>query len=159
MGKVLSVFNHGMAGAISRSVDDVVIAVPNRAQSSLAFGVPVVLNDAGTGAVKFTSASTAADFLGVTVRSASKTPDTYGASVGSYAPGEMMDVLSRGSIIVQVKTGTPAAGGPVYIVKATGEFTAAADGDNTVELTSAKFRGAKDGKRMAEIVLLSRNKQ
>lgn len=159
MGKVLSVFGHGRRGAISRSVDDVVIALSNKEYNNLDFGEPVVLNNAGTGAVKFTSSSTAADFVGVTVRSASKTPESYGDSVGSYAPGEMMDVITRGSVIVEIDDGTPVTGGPVYIIKASGKFTAQADGDNTLELTNAKFRSGRDGAYLAEIVLLSRNKQ
>ncbi len=158
MGKVLNGFLHGSPGAVSRSVDDIIIALPNQDEQPLSFGTAVVLSSQGTGAVRFTPSSTAADFLGFTARSASKTPAEYGSSQGSYQPREMMDVLTRGSIVVQV-TGSPAAGGKVYLVKATGAVTVTADGDNTVELANARFRGPRDSTGQAEVILLSRNKQ
>ncbi len=160
MGKVLDTFTNGYAGAISRSVDDVVIPLSNTDTAALDYGVPVVYDAAKTGGVKFTSDSVAADFIGITVRSASKTPSTYGSNVSSYAPGEMMDVLVRGSTVVPVSGGTPAPGGAVYVVKASGAFSAAAGEDNsTVLLTNARFRSVKDKNNQAEIVLLDRNLQ
>ncbi len=159
MANALASFNLGFPGAVTRSVDDIVIALPNRDLSALDFGVPVVLNDEGTGAKKFTSSSTAADFVGFTLRSASKTPETYGSSTGSYATEEMMDVLTRGTTVVTVSTGTPVPGGPVYVVKATGQISAMENAENNVELTNVKFRSQKDGRSRAEVVILSRNKQ
>ncbi len=159
MGKVITTFPNGSPGAISRSLDDVVVALPNRDNHELAYGVPVVLTNDGTGAVQFCTGATADDFVGFTVRSASKTPSKYGSSEGSYARFEMMDVLVRGSIVVEVDDGTPVAGGPVYVIKSTGLVTAQADGDNTLELPNVKFRGAGDDSRLAEVVLLRRNRQ
>ena len=156
-GKVLDTFTHGWPGTISRAVDDVVVSFANRHSAAIAWGVPVVRDPAGTGVVPFTPTSTAEDFVGFTVRSASKTPDTYGGDTGRVNPGEMADVLVRGSMTVEVSAGTPAPGGKVYLVKATGAVSASADAANNVELPSVRFRAAKDASRRAEIVILTRN--
>ncbi len=158
MGKVLGSFRNGNVGAISRSLDDVVIGLANQDSQSLPFGTAVVLTPDATGAMKFSATSTAADFVGFTVRSASKTPDSYGSNRGSYASGEIMDVLVRGSIVVEVNDGTPAPGGKVYLVKASGAVSANS-GENKVELTNVRFRTPMDGASRAEVVLLTRNTQ
>ena len=156
-GKVLDAFTHGWPGTISRAVDDIVTAFANRHSAPLAFGVPVVRDASGSGVVPFTPTSTAADFVGFTVRSASKTPDTYGGDTGRINPGEMADVLVRGSMTVEVSAGAPAPGGKVYLVKTTGAVSAAADATNNVELANVRFRAAQDASGRAEIVILTRN--
>ncbi len=157
MGKVLSAFNHGFAGAIARSIDDVVIAQANRSASPIAFGMPVALSADGAGVVPFDGAShTADDFVGVSVRAPAKTPDTYGSSTGNYAPGDVVDVLVRGHIVVECTAGTPAPGEAAAIVKATGAF-AAGTGETVISLSNAHFSNTKDTPGMAEIVLTSRN--
>ena len=75
MGKVLNGFMNGYAGAISRSVDDVVVSLPVGSYNGIDFGKPVVFNSQKTAVVAFTSTSTAADIVGIAVRSAVKTPD------------------------------------------------------------------------------------
>ena len=90
MGKVLSSFTNGWAGSIARNRDDVVVA----------------LDETKTGVVPFDgNTHTGADFVGVTVRLPSKTPDTYGSNEGKYAANEMVDVLVRGHIVAKVITG------------------------------------------------------
>ena len=79
MGKVQNLFSNGSAGAVSRSVDDIVIAVRNASETDIPFGAPVFM--AADGAVPF-DLSTPQDFaafLGFAVRVADKTPDTYPA--------------------------------------------------------------------------------
>ena len=154
MGKVLATFSNGFPGAVSRSVDDVIIGMSNLDSEALAYGVPVVLDSTGKGAVKFTADSTAADLVGFTVRSASKTPDTYGESVGSYAPGDMMDVLVRGSLVAEA-AGEPATGGTVCVVAATGALTA--ETTDNIALTNVRFRGPADGDGRVEILVTERH--
>ena len=155
-GKVLSAFNNGWSGSVSRSIDNIIEAFPNRG-AELAYGTAVVFDATRSGVKAFDSSSAAADFLGFAIRSGSKTPNTYGASRGSYLPGETAEILTRGTIVVDLAEGTPEAGGTVYLVKATGAVSAAADGENTVELTSARFRGPVDASGRVEVVLTARN--
>ena len=92
MGKVQAVFGNGSPGAITRSVDDIVISVKNAYSGEIAFGTPVFL-EAG-GAVPFNTAAPQeySSFLGFAVRVADKTPDTYpqdqsgGEQAGTWKP-------------------------------------------------------------------------
>lgn len=158
MGYVLSSFPNGFAGSISRSLDDVVISMANKSGETLGFGVPVALNPAGNGVVPFDgNTHTAENFLGVTVRNPSKTPDTYGSKVGSYAANELADVLVRGHITVKMTGASSAkAGAAVAVNKSTGAFTVGS-GDTVVQLTSAHLARPVDDYGMAEIVLNVRN--
>ena len=158
-GKVLDSFTHGWPGTVSRSTDAVITAQANRHTGDLGFGVPVVMDSGKTGVVPFGSDSAAADLVGFTVRSASKTPDTYGSNEGRIHPGEIAEVLVRGSMTVEVSAGTPQPGGKVYVVKATGAVSASANAENNVELTNVRFRSVRDAARRAEIVILERNLQ
>ena len=159
MGKVLSGFKNGFAGAISRSVDDVVVPMAVTGVNGIEYGRPVVFNNQKTGVVPFASTSTAADIVGIAVRSAVKTPDTYGSNAGKYNRKDMADILVRGSAAVFCAGGTPTAGSPVYIVKADGTFTAEAStgGTDNLLVPNMKFRGAKDSMAIAEVVILTRN--
>ena len=158
MGYVLSSFPNGFAGSISRSLDDVVISMANKSGAPLAFGVPVALNANGNGVVPFDgSTHTSADFLGVTVRLPSKTPDTYGSKLANYDANEMVDVLVRGHISVKMTGASSAkAGAAVAVNKSTGAFTVGS-GDTVVQLSSAHLARPVDDYGMAEIVLNVRN--
>ena len=76
MGKILSYFDIGFAGAISRSVDDVVVSLKNAGTDPIPFGAPVFLTDSGEGVVGFVTggSQTFERFVGFAVRSAGKTP-------------------------------------------------------------------------------------
>ena len=157
MGKVLSAFQNGFAGAIARSVDDVVVAMANRSGGPVGFGMPVALAPDGLGVVPFDGANhTAADFVGVTVRAPAKTPDAYGSSEAGYASGDLADVLVRGHVVVRCTAGTPAPGDAAAIVSSTGAF-GAGSGEGYITLNNARFSGVKDTPGMAEIVLTQRN--
>ena len=157
MGKVLKSFNNGFAGAIARSKDDIVIAMANKSGDALAFGVPVALDDDKTGIVPFDgSEHSAADFVGVTVRNPSKTPDTYGKNVGTYAKNDMVDVLVRGHIIVKLSDSSAGLGDKVGIAKDGGTFTVRA-GNDYVTLNNVHVTAVPDTSSMAEIVLNERN--
>lgn len=152
-GKVYSITN-GFPGTISRSIDDVVESFANVESSNpILFGYPVVL-DATNNGVKNMSADSYAP-IGIAVRVA-KTNNTYGSDDAKYNPHDMVDVIKRGTVVVAVSNGTPAAGGTVHIVKATGAIRATQDSTNTVEMTGWKFKGPKDANGNAEIVLTER---
>ena len=157
MGKVLSAFSNGFTGAIARALDDVVVAFANKSDEALPFGVPVVLDTTKTGVTRFDPAThTGADFVGITVRAPSKTPDTYGSSAGSYAAGDLVDVLVRGHIIGQMDSWDGKLGDPVSIKKSDGTFSALTGADY-VALPNVRISAAPDSNSRAELVLTERN--
>lgn len=149
-GKVLNLTN-GYAGQVSRSIDDIIESLANADTNPIAFGSPVALV---SGNVKNVSADNLA-IIGIAARTI-KTEETYGQGDAKYKPGEMVDVIKRGSVSVLVSNGSPSAGGTVHIVKATGAIRTSQDSTNTVEMTGWKFKGGKDSNNIAEIVLTER---
>ena len=149
-GKVLK-FNKGYAGQISRSIDNIIDSYANADTGAIAFGAPVALVN---GEVKNVSA-TNTNVIGIAARTI-KTEESYGQNDAKYMPNEMVDVILRGTVTVYVPTGTPSAGGKVYIVKATGAIAVAADSDNTIEMADWLFKGGVDENKIAEIVLTKR---
>ena len=116
MGKVLSSFMRGWAGTVSRSKDDVIVSLKNNDPDPIAFGAPVFLGTNG-GVVNFTGGvSTPDKFVGFAVRIPDKTPDTYPSGqsgdgdTGTYAPGDPVDVLVRGSVSLPVGTSSAKLG-------------------------------------------------
>ena len=151
-GKVLTAFTNGWAGQVSRSIDDIIESIVNgEATAHIAFGLPVALNSGKV--VKVSGTYT--DVIGVACRTI-KTENTYAQGDADYAPNEMVDVIKRGTVAVPIATGNPAAGGTVYITKATGAFAAASDSTNTIEMAGWKFKGPKDANNIVEIVLTER---
>ena len=152
-GKVYSITN-GFPGTISRSIDDIVESFANvESTNPIAFGAPVVLDATNNGVTNISADNTAV--IGIAVRVA-KTNNTYGQDDAKYNPKDMVDVIKRGSVVVAVSNGTPAAGGTVHIVKATGAIRATQDSTNTIEMSGWKFKGPKDANGNAEIVLTER---
>ncbi len=151
-GKVLN-FTNGYAGQVSRSIDDVIESLANgEASSPIAFGAPVALY----GGNVMNVSATYTDVIGVAVRTI-KTEKTYGGNNPEYAAKEMVDVLKRGTVCMEVPSNlTPAAGGTVYITKATGKLATASDSTNTIT-TNWKFKGAKDANNIVEVVLTERS--
>ena len=156
MGKVLSAFGNGYAGAISRQLDDVVISLANTGNDAIAFGAPVVLDEDKVGAVKFGSTNTAAQFVGIATRIGVKTPAAYGENLAQYDKGDIMSVIVRGHVVVPLAGESINVGDPVSIKKADGTF-AVATGDTYVALSNARVSTLPDANGMAEIVLTSRN--
>ena len=151
-GKVLSSFNNGFPGTVTRSIDAIIESIVNgEATAAIAFGAPVALSN---GKVVNVSADTL-NIIGIAARTI-KTEKTYAGNDPEYAPKEMVDVIKRGTVAVLVSNGSPAAGGTVHIVKATGAIRASQDSTNTVEMTGWKFKGPKDANNVAEIVLTER---
>ena len=164
MGKVLNSFGNGVAGAVSRSVDDIIISVKNAGEMEIPFGAPVFL--ASGGAVPFNTASPQDfdAFLGFAVRVADKTPDVYPQDqagtpqAGAWKPGDVMEVLVRGGIAVPMGA-SGNRGGKVYIRKSDGALTASAgQSGTTVLLENVRIRNPQGaGEQVAEVVVNSRN--
>lgn len=150
-GKVIGkTFDYGFAGQVSRSIDDIVEALPNLGSAAIAFGAPVVLS--GDGVRAFAGGDTAGQVIGFATRY-TKTNDTYGEDDAKCNPGEMVSVLKRGTMTVKVLDGTPAKGGKVYLT-AGGAVSAAATGNTA--LTNMVFASGMDGNGIAEITILTR---
>ena len=163
MGKVYKNNVLGYAGGISRSVDDVVESFANADTKELAFGQPVFLNAEGTGVVGISDSSDPTRFVGITVRSGAKTPNVYedasggiANSVATYKKGEVMDVLTRGSIVVECTSGTVKPGMPVYFNKMVGAASATSS-DLTITVPGVNFRSTRDGSGRAEILVKERH--
>jgi len=190
-GSVIPVtgLNLGFPGNVSRLADDVIASRPVlTTANAIPFGSAVVIisNNAGTfgGGDSYESVAdfiagggtmTAALFAGVAVRNV-KTLLSYTslgnnddvAQIGQFAPGELAEVLERGSITVVCNVGTPVSQGAVYLRIAAnasipagvvGGFEAAADGANTIDLSTVGVvwrTGAKDANNVAEITLKTR---
>lgn len=171
----------GFPGKVSRMGERVITArqVLSTTTNPISFGAGVVIvSDTAGGTYQsiadFIAGSgsfTAAKFAGVAISEVETTlgyPYIPGISVtGNYLPGALAEVLERGSIVVPVPVATGITSqGPVYVritlngeipAGVVGDFEAAADGGNTVQLTNVVFRtGVLDANGMAEITLLNR---
>jgi hypothetical protein len=176
--------NNGFLGAVSRVGYPVIVArqVLPTTPNPISFGDPAVfVAGASDGDYAVQSVAdfivgggtfTAAKFTGVAIREV-KTNLSYlslatipANLIGTYAPGEIAEVLETGSICVKINNGTPFSQGPVYVRIAAnvgipagvvGGFEAVADGANTVALTGVVFRtGNLDANGVAEITILNR---
>ena len=164
MGKVIERFSNGVAGAISRSVDDIVISVKNAGETDIPFGVPVFLTSGGAVAFNPADPQDFDTFLGFTVRIADKTPDSYPQDqagmpqTGAWKPNDVMEVLVRGGIAVPMGA-SGEQGGKVYIRKSDGALTVAAgQSGTTVLLENVRIRNPQGvGGNIAEVIVNSRN--
>ena len=158
MGKVLSKFTNGFTGAVSRSIDNIIISMKNASDRSVPFGAPVFLKP-GENACRVFSAetATAATFLGFAARAAVKAPDVYGSDEAYYAVGDPVDVLVRGSVVLQLAN-TANPGAAVYIRKADGALVTDAGAEGTtLALPNVTVRTVADSGNRAEVVLSKRN--
>ena len=90
-------------------------------------------------------------------RAAVKAPDVYGSSEASYSVGDPVDVLVRGSVILQF-TAAVVPGSAVYIRKADGALVTEAGAEGTtLALPNVTVRTASDSSNRAEVVLSKRN--
>jgi len=160
---------NGYPGSFARNADCIIRNRPvlGTDTDSIAFGDPVILNSGGTYS-KFGATGTAALFAGVAVREVQQATSYTDQSAGAYAPGSPCDVLSRGSVSVICRVGTPVDGGAVYarVTENTGiagsvvggfEYRADTDSDKCILLTNCKWASGKDANGVAELALLTRN--
>ena len=163
MGKVLSKFTNGCPGAVSRSKDDVIVALKNVGSASIHFGEPVFLKNSVTpGGVQgfIANTTTGDDFVGFAVRVADKTPELFGDDAGEWKPGEVADVLVRGCLVVACGTGSARIGNPVYVRKDDSALvTNPGTEGTTVLLPDVYIREPRDSAYNAEIVVTRRHLQ
>ena len=174
MGKVLSTFDIGWPGAISRSVDDIVVSLKNGGSAAIPFGAPVFLTADGEGVVAYdpnaSPAQTFASFVGFAVRVANKTPDTYPAGQdmssirndqsGAWNPKEPVEVLVRGTIAAETSVGF-LPGGDVYLRVSDGALVPEAGQEGTtILLENVKMRTPQENYRpCSEVLITTRNIQ
>ena len=178
MGKVITEFDLGYAGSISRSVDDIVIQLINDSQVDIPFGAPVFMTSGGGGVEPFACTDDSGTpqaftaFVGFAVRSGAKTPNEYPNSqawssidsstedgqTGVYKPQQPVDILVRGAIMVKSAQGFD-VGGKVYIRKSDGRIVKNAGTEgSTVLLENVRCRTPQVmGGNCNEMVVLSRN--
>lgn len=170
-GKVIgNSLNHGFAGNFARQPDLIAVTRPNNSTTNIVFGSPVMADGNG-GVIPVTADFTADKFVGIAGSETKSAFDYLDQNKGGeYAPKEAVTVVQRGSISVICAVGTPAVGGDVYIRtvadgnKKVGDFEATADVDSTtkaaknVKLTNAQWGGGADVNKVAELVLLTRNR-
>ena len=158
MGKVLIDFSNGFTGAVSRSIDQIVVSMGNGSGGEIPFGAPVFLKSGENACLTFDAGTSAAEnFVGFAARAAVKAPDVYGSDEAFYAPGDPVDVLVRGSIILRFANAvTP--GSSVYIRKSDGALVTSAGAEGTtLKLPNVTVRTVSDGGNRAEAVLAKRN--
>ncbi len=159
--------NNGFAGTYAQQPDMIIDTAPIvAAGAAVPFGHAVI--DAGSGAVaKAGATTTMVNFVGIAAREV-KTVLSYTDpnAGGEYIAEEAASIMKRGVIAALCNVGTPAKNGKVYIRVAAnsaipagvvGGFEAAADGQNTVELTNCRWASAKDANTVAAIRILSLN--
>ena len=161
MGKVLHEFTNGWPGAVSRSVDDIIISLANASGGEIPFGAAVFLTSSGDGCKPFDPSSAASfsmdKFIGITVRSGDKTPNTFGSSKAVFNSGDSVEILTRGAIVLEFGQGVD-PGDKVYIRKSDGAFVAdAGTSGSTIELTNVRVKTPSDSENCAEVVVLDRN--
>jgi hypothetical protein len=162
MGKVIGDFTNGWPGAVSRSIDNVIIAMKNGTSGHIPFGVPVFFYLGDVACCKSFDSQNAASFsadgfLGFTVRSGIKTPEEYGSNEAVFTLKDPVEILVRGSMTVFFEDGAD-PGSKVYIRKSDGVLvTEAGTSGSTLELPNVRVRTASDDGGFAEIVILKRN--
>ena len=158
MGKVLKKFTNGWPGAVSRSIDNIILAMKNGSGADIPFGTPLFLTPTENSCKPFdASTSTPENFLGFAVRAADKTPDTYGSDLAAFGPDDPVEVLTRGSTVLCFENNVY-AGASVYIRKSDGKLVTSPGAEGTtVLLPGVTVRSARDANHCVEVVLTKRN--
>lgn len=154
----------GFRGAVTRTPDTIIAPYANVDKANIEFGEPVAFDVEKKGVRKLTTTdSDNTAVIGIAVRRIGQphSDDPYG---WSYAPGETVDVLLRGSIAVELADSSSiAARGKVYVHngngdKPAGSIVCAEDAGNTVTVPNAVFStGVCDSNKIAEVTILARS--
>lgn len=178
-GNIGKMMNYGFAGTYARHPEQLIFTRPNDSEEYITFGAPVIRATtaqdstalptgyaAGTIGVKNADATTTEDnFIGVASREVKSVFNYLDQSFGQYAPHEAVSVFERGSISVLVPEGDPVIGGAVYIRLTdggaglpVGGWSAIDAGSGAhVQIPNAQWGGPKDGRNIAELMLLRRS--
>jgi len=150
-------FTNGFPGAISRAVDDIVVSLKNAADTEIPFGAPVFKVSGERSCQPYSDGLTGDEFLGFAVRIPSKTPDTYGSNRAGYGADDPVDVLTRGSIVLELAN-TAHPGNSVYLRKADGKLVTSPGAEGTtIQLPNCTVRSSRDTAHCAEVVVTKRN--
>lgn len=146
----------GFRGNVARTPDTIIQAFTNVGNSAIAYGAPVAFDATNKGVRAVKSTDTADNIIGIAVRHIGQphadSPDGY-----YYDERETVDVLVRGTIVVELKATTGiAARGQVYVDPTDGKFTPVST--NNLAMPNTKFTtGEYDGDKIAEVTILSRS--
>ena len=166
-GKAIGIsMNYGFPGTYARTPDDIVTSRQLKEGSdAVPFGACLMANSDNTYS-PVDSTFTADKFGGIALRVVKQAVSYEDQNQTGYNAGEMVSSINRGAVVVTCNSGTPTAGGKVYVrIKANasvvggvvGGFEAAADGENTVELTNLQWtNGYVDANGVAEVTILNR---
>lgn len=158
---------YGFRGNVSRTPDTIITSFMNTGDDPIQYGEPVVFDAATGGVRKIKSTDTTnANVVGIAVRHIGQ-PYADNEHGWYYGKGDMVDVLVRGSICVELASATGiAAKGGVYVYNGktegheAGGIAAAADSasGDTVQIPNAIFTiGKADANNIAEITILTRS--
>ena len=159
IGKTL---DFGYRGTVSRTPDTVIQAYQNVGSDNILFGEPVVY-DATYGGVRKsgTSDTDSTGIIGIAVRRLGD-PCADSAMGWYYKQGDTVDVLVRGSVVVETRAQTSiAARGPVYVANGNNSTAAGdiycASGSGLVQVPNAIFTTGKyDANKCAEVTITER---
>lgn len=155
-GKVIGTsLNFGYPGNVSRVSDTVIMSFPVGGSTNIKYGEPVSFDPTTGKIVAVTGATTGSTIIGFAVRHIGQpyedSPDGW-----YYKPGDVADVLVRGSIVVEIETSTGiAARGKVYLDTTTGKITSVST--SNTEIPNAIFSTGKvDANKTVEVTLTER---
>ena len=151
MGKVQNNFGYGTVGTPTRSEDTIIISIRNASDGDIPYGAPVFITDYGAEPFSIVTPQDFSTFLGFTINPKAKTPDTYpqgqfnDPQQGAWHPGDVMEVLVRGSIALATSV-SGAAGGKLYIRKTDGKLvTSVGASGTTLLLENVRIRNPRTG--------------
>lgn len=162
IGKTLPI---GFRGNVTRTPDTIVTPMCNIGADNIQFGEPVVFDATSKGVRKIkTTDTTNANVIGIAVRRIGQ-PYADSDDGWYYKPGDVVDVLVRGSIAVEVAVTTGiAARGSVYVCNGAqsgekpGEIVCTTASTGRVQIPNAVFTtGNFDSDKIAEVTILSRS--
>ena len=159
IGKSLNI---GYRGTVSRTPDTIIQAYQNVGSANIQFGDVVVYDATNKGVRAITTTDTDnTNIIGIAVRRVGD-PYTDASNGWYYKQYDVVDVLVRGSIVIELKDVTSiAAHGSVYVANGNNSTTAGdyycASGSGKVQVPNAVFtNGNYDGNKCAEISILER---
>lgn len=155
-GKVIGTsLNIGYPGNVSRMSDAVIMGFPVGGSSNIKYGEPVSFDPTTGKIVAVTKDTTGTTIIGFAVRRVGQ-PYVDSEDGWYYKPGDVADVLVRGSIVVEIETATGiAARGGVYLDTTTGKITSVST-SNTAIPNAIFSTGKVDANKTVEVTVTER---
>lgn len=157
-GKVIGTsLNFGYPGNVSRVSDTVIMSFPvgGADGTKIKYGAPVAYDPTTNKIVAATAATVGSTIIGFAVRRIGQ-PYEDSSDGWYYKPGDVADVLVRGSIVVEIETSTGiAARGKVYLDTTSGKITSVST--SNTEIPNAIFSTGKvDANKTVEVTVTER---